>query len=585
MARGLLTPAAATTTVPARPRQLNSRTAWTAALLLLLIWSLAQLGIGDRRLVNPGGITQVAQFVAAAFQPDLSAQFLRLTFEATLVTVGYAVLGTFLSLILGFAGSLLVSETMWKAWMPTRRRPTLYRAPWAMSRGLLAIPRGIHEVIWGLFFVIILGLDPLAAILAIAIPFGAIVAKVFAEAIDDAPHEPFDALITSGASPFKALLYGLLPQALPDMISYAFYRLECSIRASVVLGMIGAGGLGYEILLSFQTLNYNEMWTLFYALFALCALTDLWSSVLRQRMGRMVTCTTSDATPIEGLAELPRRGQAGAPQGDRFISGSLIAAGALTVLSFWYIDPTISKLWAPKTLTLLAGLIDDVFPLSLTLPQLTVLLKLSGQTLAMSVLATGFAAVGGLFLAFPAARNFAMPGALTGAGSHGRARRWLGAAVLVFTRGLLLVQRAIPSPVWALMLLFVFFPGVLPGALALGIYNLGVLGRLMAESVENMDERPVRSLQALGTGRMRAFLYGVLPLTAPRFTAYTLYRWEIVIRETVVVGLVGAGGLGRLLAEQLSSFDYSGVAVTLLFYIALTFMVDLASASIRKAYR
>ena len=153
------------------------------------------------------------------------------------------------------------------------------------------------------------------------------------------------------------------------------------------------------------------------------------------------------------------------------------------------------------------------------------------------------------------------------------------------TRGLLLVQRAIPSPVWALMLLFVFFPGVLPGALALGIYNLGVLGRLMAESVENMDERPLRSLQALGTGRVRAFLYGVLPLTAPRFTAYTLYRWEIVIRETVVVGLVGAGGLGRLLAEQLSSFDYSGVAVTLLFYIALTFMVDLASASIRKAYR
>ncbi len=255
------------------------------------------------------------------------------------------------------------------------------------------------------------------------------------------------------------------------------------------------------------------------------------------------------------------------------------------MLSFWYIDPSIPKLWAPKTLTLLAGLIDDVFPLSLTLPQLAVLLKMSGQTLAMSVLATAFAAVGGLILAFPAARNFALPGTLMAAGSQGRARRWLGWVVLVFTRGLLLVQRAIPSPVWALMLLFVFFPGVLPGALALGIYNLGVLGRLMAELVENMDERPVRSLQALGTGRVRAFLYGVLPLTAPRFTAYTLYRWEIVIRETVVVGLVGAGGLGRLLAEQLSSFDYSGVVVTLLFYIALTFLVDLASASIRKAYR
>ena len=585
MAGGALSTKPASASLPARPRQINSRSVWTAALLLLLAWSVAQIGIGGRALVNPGGISQVEEFVRAAVQPDLSPQFLQLTLHATLVTVGYAVLGTFLSLVLGFAGSLLVSETMWKATLPTRRRPGLYRAPWAVSRGVLAIPRGIHEVIWGLFFVIILGLDPLAAILAIAIPFGAIVAKVFAEAIDDAPHEPFDALITSGASPFKALLYGLLPQALPDMVSYAFYRMECSIRASVVLGMIGAGGLGYEILLSFQTLNYNEMWTLFYALFALCAGTDLWSSVLRQRMGRQVTCTTSGRTPIEGLSELPKRGEAGAAKSDRFVTGSIVAAGALTVLAFWFIHPTVSKLWAPKTLLLLRGLIDDVFPLSLTLPQLAVLLKLSGQTLAMSVLATGFAAAGGLLLAFPAARNFAMPGGLTSAGSQNRARRWLGAVILVVTRGLLLVQRAIPSPVWALMLLFVFFPGVLPGALALGIYNLGVLGRLMAESVENMDERPARALQALGTGRVRGFLYGVLPVTAPRFTAYTLYRWEIVIRETVVVGLVGAGGLGRLLAEQLSSFDYSGVAVTLLFYSVLTFLVDRGSASIRKAYR
>jgi phosphonate transport system permease protein len=153
------------------------------------------------------------------------------------------------------------------------------------------------------------------------------------------------------------------------------------------------------------------------------------------------------------------------------------------------------------------------------------------------------------------------------------------------TRFLLLFARAVPEPIWALILLFVMFPGILPGAIALAIHNLGILGRLMAEVIENLDHRPLRSLQSLGASHAQVFLYSTIPLTFPRFLAYILYRWEVCVRATVIVGFVGAGGLGRLLTEQLSSFDYKGLLTTLIVLMVLTFLVDIISTMMRQSLR
>ncbi|MGC1393103.1 MAG: ABC transporter permease subunit, partial [Coleofasciculaceae cyanobacterium] len=157
--------------------------------------------------------------------------------------------------------------------------------------------------------------------------------------------------------------------------------------------------------------------------------------------------------------------------------------------------------------------------------------------------------------------------------------------ILILTRFLLLFLRAVPEPIWALIFLFVLFPGILPGAIALCLHNLGILGRLMAEVTENLDPRPDSSLKALGATNPQTFLYSVIPRTLPRHLAYILYRWEVCIRASVIVGLVGAGGLGRLMTEQLSSFDYKGLLTTLLVFIALTFFVDLISAKLRQILR
>lgn len=551
-------------------RLLNTGRFWLIAAALALIWSLAQAGLFQREIVNPGGWSQVAQFLRAAVQPTLAPEFLWLTLESSLVTFAYAVCGLAISLAMGFVGGVLSSEVWWLA-QGTRTT----RAPWLVARGLLAIPRSIHEVIWGLFFINIFGLDPLSGILALGIPFGAITAKVFSEILDETPRGPLNALLTAGASPLKAFCYSLLPQALPNLLSYAFYRFECAIRSASVLGLIGAGGLGYQILLSLQSLRYNEMWTLIYALCLLSGLTDLWSARLRAYLETPPRIHLH-TNPGEGLLPQPK-------QRNRLNIAALTFVLALVFapLAFIYLQPNLGKLVAPRTLTLLMGVMRDSLPPDLSLNTSRQLIALSGQTLAMSILAIALAGVLGFALSYLSARNLLLPRdeALS------PASRLVRRMVLILTRMVLLLWRAVPAPIWALMALFMFFPGILPGALALALHNGGILGRLMAETIENANERPMRALRAQGASVGQAVLYGIVPLTAPQSLAYVLYRWEVCLRETVIVGLVGAGGLGRLIQEQLSSFDYRGVLASLIALLVLTFVVDVISALARRAVR
>lgn len=539
-------------------------------MLLAIAWSAIQVGVFRGDLINAGGWALVQQFFAAALRPELSPDFLALTLQATLVTFAYAISGLALSLVIGFLGGLLSSEVWWLA---HRRSPNLQSqfsilsSPWLIARGALAVPRAIHEAIWGLFLVRILGLDPLVAILALGIPFGAITAKVFSEILDETPRDALNALLNSGTPAARAMLYGLLPRAFPNLTSYSFYRLECAIRSATVLGVIGAGGLGYQILLSLQSLRYQEMWTLMAALLVLSGLTDWLSAHIRQALGAPTRVEVNVGADCTAEAAIRAR----ATSGSRALLGLLAAAVVLTPLSVWYVQPDLGKLFAPRTMMLLSDMLRQMFPPDLSPAEAAKLFSLSVQTLAMSIFAIAIAGLFGIALAYLAAHP----------------TRRTGGAMLAYgtTRVFLLFCRAIPAPVWALLILFVMFPGPLPGALAIAVHNLGILGRLIAEAVENADKRPAQALQHAGASPPQAFLYGALPVTLPQSLAYIFYRWENCMRETVIVGFVGAGGLGRLLTEQLSSFDYSGVTATLIALLILTFIVDVLSTAARRAIR
>lgn len=583
------------TPLPKRPSLLNSRSLWGLIFIASFVWALHSADILQGNLINEGGWSLVGRFLVAAIHPDFSPEILKLTLEATLKTLAYAVCGTFFSVIIGFVGGILSSEVWWQSITGRAREHRPYGFPWLVVRAVLAIPRAIHELIWGLFFVNIFGLDPLVAILAIAIPFGTITAKVFSEILDETPRLPLLALLNSGVSPLTAFAYTLIPQAFLNLLSYSFYRLECSIRAAAVLGIIGAGGLGYQILLSLQSLRYEQMWTFLIALVLLSGLTDFWSALLRHRLGAPSRLDLN-------VLNLKKRKKPDI-QSDPVVKASLFSAIILLIFSFWYVQADFSKIWLPRTAKLLAGVIHDAFPPDPS--QLNQLFTLSAQTLAMSILAMAGAGFGGILLSFPAAKNFLSPGGMLRSdnspsplkkgeteilaplfkGGWGNLTRFWATLSFVITRFLLLFLRAVPEPIWALIFLFILFPGILPGAIAMSLHNLGILGRLMAEVTENLDERPTHSLIALGATNPQVFLYSVLPRTLPRFVAYILYRWEVCIRATVIVGLVGAGGLGRLLTEQLSSFDYKGLLTTLIVFIALTFFVDLISAAVRRTLR
>lgn len=197
------------------------------------------------------------------------------------------------------------------------------------------------------------------------------------------------------------------------------------------------------------------------------------------------------------------------------------------------------------------------------------------DTLAMAVLAMAVAVLLTVLLGPLAARPVA---GSARASRSSRAARVLG---WVLARSVLLVLRSIPPTVWAILALLTFFPGVLPSAVALGLYTGGILGRLVAEAWENVDRRPRDALVAAGTPPQLASVAALVPPSTHHQVTYTLYRFEICVRDTAVVGVVGAAGLGRLGSDGLVSFNFAVVSSVLLASV----MVSLGSEVLGRAVR
>jgi len=186
------------------------------------------------------------------------------------------------------------------------------------------------------------------------------------------------------------------------------------------------------------------------------------------------------------------------------------------------------------------------------------------ETLAMSAIGTLLAAIAGL------------PLALAGAGRMGRAAR-------AVTRLVLNVLRSIPELVWAAVLLVLAGLGPMAGTLALAAHTAGVLGRLFADALENIEPHAEQALRTNGARPLAAFLYATLPQALPQMLSYTLYRWENNIRAAAVLGVVGAGGLGQMLKYHLSLFQMPSAATVVIAMLVLVALVDAASYALRRA--
>ena len=255
-------------------RVLESRRLLTLILFAAFAWSLSGVDwLGP--MVHTGGPQSLLRFIQALFPPELSPDFLKLTLAASFQTLAYSVAAITVAVLVAVPMGLLASG------VAARSARTGLPAAVA-ARFLLGAIRSVHELVWAVLFVYALGLSSATAILALALPYAGILGRIYADLLNDVPEDPLRALRASGASPFQVFLFGRLPMAFPDMLSYSFYRFECAIRSAAILGFVGIPGLGYQIQLSLHDILFDQVWTLLVALVFLVVAVDLWSTRVRR---------------------------------------------------------------------------------------------------------------------------------------------------------------------------------------------------------------------------------------------------------------------------------------------------------------
>ncbi len=249
-------------------------------------WHLAQIQPG--LLLESEGRRNIARFIVGMFPPALAPDFLQSLLRPLLETIQISVMGTVLAIAIGFPLGLLATASLSHYGVlhdlevaGSRARRLFRLAPYVLARALLSVFRCIPEFVWAFMFVRAVGLGPFPGVLAIGISYGGMLGKVYSEILENLGQESSEALQATGASRWKVLWYGMLPQALPHLVSYTLYRWECAVRASAILGFVGAGGLGQQIELSMRMFNFHEVVTLVVILFFLVAAVDAISARIR----------------------------------------------------------------------------------------------------------------------------------------------------------------------------------------------------------------------------------------------------------------------------------------------------------------
>jgi phosphonate transport system permease protein len=390
---------------------------------------------------------------------------------------------------------------------------------------VLAAVRSIPDLTLAVFCVIVVGIGRGAGLATLVIYYAVAMAKVFGEIFCSADPRPLDALRATGASRISLAAFGLIPLKLNDILSYGVYELESAVRASVIVGAVAAGGIGTELVGELNAFEYRRVTTLVIVLVILMMLVDRFCRLIRRY-------------PLAMIAVVP------------FAIAAIVYCWP-QLFAARHAVQTFGRMWPPH---LNSAAVRE-------LPALIL------QTLGMAAGGTLFACILGL-LASPAASKGIAPG-----------------FVVQITRRVLEVARAIPEIVWGL--LFVTFAGIGPwaGVMALGLHSSGVLGKLFAESLENVPPDPIRALRATGASRIAVAAFGNVPLAAGPIVVHGLFRFEWNIRAATVLGIIGAGGIGQALYNAQQMFFYPQMLAYVLVTCGLVGIFDVVGTQLRKRYR
>ena len=256
----------------ARPESTGGWLGYAAMALTIgwvLHWSASGAQMSWSELAN--GMPQIGDFLSRSVPPDWD--MLPRLWAPALETIQIAVWGTLLSVILALPLSFVAASNL-HSWQWLRR----------ITRQFLNVVRSINELILALVFVSAVGLGPFPGVLALALHGMGMLAKFFSEAIEEIDDGPLQALRSAGASQLQIIAFGVVPQVITAWIAVVLYRFEVNLRSATVLGMVGAGGLGFELVSSLKLFRYQETATCIIVITVMVIAADMASNWLRSRI-------------------------------------------------------------------------------------------------------------------------------------------------------------------------------------------------------------------------------------------------------------------------------------------------------------
>ncbi len=268
---------------PTRDPAWLARVFWTGAALVLLWPLFAATEFKPWQLFDARSREVTGQFLRSFLPPAMSADFLALVARETWRTVAIATAGMTLALVVALPLTLLSTRVLSVSALRGRMAALPFVVRQAV-RWLLIVLRSVPELVWALVFVRVVGLGPTAGVLAIALTYGGMLGKVYGEILESGEVHATESLLRNGCGRLQAFCFGLLPQNAGELTSYTVYRWECAIRSSVVLGFVGAGGLGQQLDSSMKMFAGGEVSTMLLVFFGLVALADRTSAWLRKAL-------------------------------------------------------------------------------------------------------------------------------------------------------------------------------------------------------------------------------------------------------------------------------------------------------------
>jgi phosphonate transport system permease protein len=486
-----------------------NRLAFGNTSLIFLVGALLCLAVADIAVtaLNPWG--EMLRLARGILRPDL------LSIEAWSVvwTVAFAVIGVGMGAGAGFLLAIAFPR-------------------FAAVRATAVVLRSIHELFWALILIQVFGLGPATGVLAIAIPYAGIFAKVFAEIIEEADLSA-EKVLPIGTSAVSAFAFARLPEVAERFKTYTLYRLECGLRSTLVLGFVGLPTVGFHLEGYFKQGKYAEAAALLGTFYVLIGTRRLWARP-----------ATVPFLLIGSLLVLPEGVGGGSTLANlaRFVTHDIVPAPLRNG------DPASLATWAAFASWLQAIVWHKVLPGAWN----TVVLS------QIALVGMGLLAL----MLFPLV-----------------SRRFVGRIGQPAGRVLLVVVRSTPEYMLAYVLLQLLGPSMLPAVIALSVHNGAIVGYLMGRHADALDYR------ADAPRGLNLYAYDTTPRLYGQFLAYGLYRWEIIVRESAIFGILGVATLGYHVDAAISELRFDVAVVLILATVCLCAMIDALSRLLRGALR